>query len=240
MFLKETDMSGWRALAMSIAWVVLSATLVDAQDLSRYRDLQFGMTLTAVAQQVRTKPSEARLIHQRPVLIQELEWQPKFLPGSPAQGDPVRAIRCSFYDGRLFRIVVTYDRDRIEGLTEQDLVEAMSASYGLATLPATQINFSPSPTHDYLASAYDDKIAAHWEDLQYSVSLVRSTYPAEFGLVLISKQVNALALAATAEASRLDTAEAPQREVDRLKSQDEANRVRQEKARLVNKVAFRP
>ena len=69
---------------------------------------------------------------------------------------------------------------------------------------------------------------------------IAATYPASFGVVLFSKQVNALALVATVEAARLDTEEAPQREVDRLKSQDEANRVKQEKARLVNKAAFRP
>jgi len=197
------------------------------------------MTLTAVAQHVGVKPSEARVIYQRPTLIQELEWQPQFLPGAPAQGDSVRTTRCSFYDGRLFRIVVKCDRDKTEGLTDQDIVDAMSASYALANLPAAEISFSPSRPPEDLGWAYDDKVVAQWEDSQYSMSLVHSTYPAGFGLVLLSKQVNALALVATVEATRLDTQEAPQREVDRLKTQDEANRVKQEKARLVNKAAFR-
>ena len=244
MFQKETDMTGWRPLAMSIAWLVLSAPLVDAQDLSRYRDLRFDMTLTAVAQQVGVKPSEARTIHQRPALIQELAWQPQFMTGASAQTDPVRTITCSFYNGRLFRIVVTYDRDKIEGLTEQDIVDAMSASYGLATLSATQINLSPAPAQNYLASdspasTRNERVAALWEDSQYSMSLVHSAYPPSFGLVLFSKQMNALALVATVEATRLDTQEAPQREVDRLKVQAEATRVKTEKARLVNKAAFR-
>ena len=237
-------MTGWRPLAMSIAWLILSAPLVDAQDLSRYRELQFGMTLTAVAQQVGVKPSEARTVHQRPALIQELAWQPQFLTGARAQTDPVRTIQCSFYNGELFRIVITYDRDKIEGLTEQDFVEAISASYGLATLQATQFNLSPPPARDYLASGdsaptRNERVTALWEDPQYSMSLVQSIYPPSFGLVLFSKQVNALALVATVEAARLDTQEAPQREVDRLKTQAEANRVKTEKARLVNKAAFR-
>ena len=232
-------MIGWRPLALSIAWVVLLAPAIDAQDLSRYRELQFGMTLTAVAQHVGVKPSEARVIHQRPALIQELEWQPQFLPGAPAQGDSVRTIRCSFYDGRLFRITVTYDREKTEGLTEQDIVDAMSASYGLANLPATEISSSSARPREDLGWASDDKVVAQWEDSQYAINLVHFKYPAGFGLVLFSKQVNALALVATVEATRLDTQEAPQREVDRLKSQDEANRAKQEKARLVNKAAFR-
>lgn len=237
-------MTGWRPLAMSIAWLILSAPLVDAQDLSRYRELQFGMTLTAVAQQAGVKPTEVRVIHQRPALIQELAWQPQSLTGAHALADPVRTIHCSFYNDQLFRIVVTYARDKIEGLTEQDFVEAISASYGLATLSATQIKLSPKPANNYLASGdtastRNERVAALWEDSQYSMSLVQSVYPPSFGLVLFSKQVNALALVATVEATRLDTQEAPQREVDRLKIQAEANRVKTEKARLVNKAAFR-
>jgi hypothetical protein len=114
------------------------------------------------------KPSEARTIHQRPAVIQELAWQPQFLTGASARTDPVRTITCSFYNGRLFRIVVTYDRDKIEGLTELDIVEAMSASYGLATLRATHINLSAPPAQDYLASDYRlrrvTRVAALWED----------------------------------------------------------------------------
>jgi len=184
------------------------------------------------------------VIHQRPALIQELAWQPQFLTGARTQPDPVRTIHCSFYNGQLFRIVVTYDRDKIEGLTEQDFVEAISASYGLATLQATQINLSPPPARNYFTSDYagstpNERVAALWEDSQYSMSLVQSVYPPSFGLVLFSKQVNALALVATVEAMRLDTQEAPQREVDRLKNQAEVNRAKTEKARLVNKPTFR-
>ena len=42
------------------------------------------------------------------------------------------------------------------------------------------------------------------------------------------------------EAIRLDEQEAPQREIERQQRQDEEKRAEQEKARLVNKVAFRP
>jgi chaperonin GroES len=40
--------------------------------------------------------------------------------------------------------VVSYDRDRTEGLTVEDMVEALSAKYGRATLPATAIRPSLS------------------------------------------------------------------------------------------------
>ncbi len=56
---------------------VLSTPLIYAQDLSRYREFQFGMNLLAVAKQSDVKPSDAKVIHQRPAMIQELEWRPR-------------------------------------------------------------------------------------------------------------------------------------------------------------------
>ena len=72
-----------RNLAISIFWVALSTALIHAQDLSRYREFQFGMNLIAVAKQADVKTSDARVIHQRPAVIQELEWRPRSLAGSP-------------------------------------------------------------------------------------------------------------------------------------------------------------
>jgi hypothetical protein len=60
-----------------------------------------------------------------------------------------------------------------------------------------------------------------------------------FGMLVFSKQLDALARAAIVEAIRLDEQEAPQRDIERQKKQDEENRAVQEKARLVNKVGFR-
>jgi hypothetical protein len=78
-----------RILPMSIAWVVISTPLISAQDLSRYREFQLGMSLVAVAQQVGITP-EGRVLHQRPGLIQELMWLPPL--GSSRQGDSARKV----------------------------------------------------------------------------------------------------------------------------------------------------
>lgn len=221
-----------RILAMSIASVVISTPLISAQDLSRYREFQLGMSLVAVAQQAGITP-EARVLHQRPGLIQELMWLPPL--GSSRQGDSARKVVFNGYNGELFRIVVNYDRDRTEGLTVEDMVDALSAKYGRATLPATAIRPSLSRV-----SKDSDKILASWEDSQYSVNLFRSSYPSTFGLVVFSKQLDALAWADTVEAIRLDEEGAPQREIERQQKQTEENRARQEKARGVNKPTFRP
>jgi hypothetical protein len=38
----------------------------------------------------------------------------------------------------------------------------------------------------------DDKIVAHWEDAQYAITLFRSRYMSTFGLVLLSKRLDAI------------------------------------------------
>ena len=227
-------MIGARSLAISISWAVLSAPLIYSQDLSRYRDFQFGMNLPAIAKQVGLEPSEAKVIHRRPALIQELNWQPQ-LSLTSSQADPVRTIFFSFYNGELFRIVVNYDRYKTEGLTTEDVVEAVSAKYGTATKPAAEIIFSSSQVYND-----NEKVLARWEDAQYSFNLFRFAYRPTFGMVLFSKRLDALARAAIVEAIWRDEEEAPQREIERQQKQDDENRAAQEKARVANKPNFRP
>jgi hypothetical protein len=225
-----------RSLAIAISWVVLSTPLMYAQDLSQYRELQFGMNLLSVAQQTGMKPSGARTIHQRPALIQELEWRLQHFVGEPSlKTDPVRELLLSFHNDELFRIVVTYDRYRTEGLTDEDMIEALSAKYGTATRPtAKTISFSSSVVYNNT-----ENVIACWEDAQYSFNLFRS-YSQTLGILVFSKRLDALARAAVVEAIRLDEKEAPERELERKKKQDEENRIAQEKARLANKAKFRP
>jgi hypothetical protein len=59
-------------------------------------------------------------------------------------------------------------------------------------------------------------------------------------MILYSKQLDALARTAVTEALRLDEQEAPQRDADKQRKQADENRVKEEKARLVNKESFRP
>jgi hypothetical protein len=182
----------------------VSAPAMGTPNLSRYRDFQFGETLPTLAKRVGLKLSGAKLIHESPAVLQELEWQPRLSRGSSAQTDPVKTILFSFYNGELFRIVVDFDRDETEGMTAEDMIKAISAKYGTANRPATTaIVFSST-------QVYNDSevIIARWEDSQYSLNLYRSTYQSRFGMIAFSKRVDALARAATAEAIRLDVQEA--------------------------------
>jgi|GEM_PF-345755 len=216
--------------------VPVSAPAVGPPDLSRYRNFQFGETLPAVAKQAGLALSDAKLIHERPAVMQELEW-PLWLASSfsSPQTDPVRTILFSFYNGELFRIVVNYDRNETEGLTTEDMIEAISAKYGTATKPAgAEITFSTSQVYND-----SEPIIARWEDAQYSFDLYRSSYQPTFGMIAFSKRLDALARAATTEANRLDAQTAPQREIQRQQREDEKKRELLEKARLANKSNFR-
>jgi hypothetical protein len=117
------------------------------------------------------------------------------------------------------------------------MVQAISAIYGTATRTETKSLLSssqPDPDKE------DEKVIARWQDSQYSLDLLQSSYPHTFKMVLVSKRLDALAGAAMAEAARLDEQEAPGREIERQKKQAEESRAELEKVRLVNKATFRP
>jgi hypothetical protein len=234
--IQQLELQPQRSFDFLLPAAPVSAPLSYPRDLSRYREFQFGMDLLAVAKRADVEPSEARVVHQRPALIQELEWRPQRALGPSSEADPVKEVLFSFYNGELFRVLVNYDQSKTEGLTDEDMVEAISAQYGIATKPTAKIILFSS-FHIYNDS---EKVIARWEDTQYSFNLFRSSYQPTFGLLVFSKRLDRSAVAAIAEAIRLDDQEAPQREIERQRKQEEESRAAQEKARPANKGNFRP
>jgi hypothetical protein len=234
--IQQLELQPQRCFDFLLPAAPVSAPLSYTRDLSRYREFQFGMNLLAVAKQADVEPSKARVVHQRPALIQELEWRPQRALGPSSEADPVKEVLFSFYNGELFRVLVNYDQSKTEGLTDEDMVEAISAQYGIATKPTAKIILFSS-FHIYNDS---EKVIARWEDTQYSFNLFRSSYQPTFGLLVFSKRLDRSAVAAIAEAIRLDDQEAPQREIERQRKQEEESRAAQEKARPANKGNFRP
>jgi hypothetical protein len=220
------------ALAAFLVSGVLSAATL-AGDLSKYHHFQLGTDLSTVAKQAGEDPSQAKVIYSRPALIQELEWHPPSF-GPSSQTRSVKNVVLSFYDGKLYRVVVNYDRYETEGMTADDLVEAVSATYGHGTKPAAPVNVVPDIYGD------QEEVLAQWQDSQYRFDLVRSSYGPTFKLVGVMKSLEAPVQAATVEAKRLDDQEAPQRDAARLASENNAANVKLEKARLVNKPKFQP
>jgi hypothetical protein len=221
-------MTGIRILGF-VALATVSVPFVRAEDPSTYRSFQLGSSLAVIVKQAHSQPSDVNLLHQKPATIQELEWRPR----SPSAKDSVRQILFTFYNGQLFRMVVEYDPYNTEGVTAEDMIEAISRNYGPATRPGAEI---------VIPSTYSEtvNVLARWEDTQYSFNLVRFSIGDSFGVIAFSKQLDALARTASVESLRLETLQAPQREADRKKKEDDENHDQQEKARLVNKPAFRP
>ena len=223
-----------RVPMIGILSAILGTSLLCAGDFSNYRGFQFGMNLSVAAKQAGVKPSDARLVHQRPALIQELEWQPRTpFQAVSMKADPVQEGLLRFYNGELFQIVITYDRYKVEGMTAEDMVEAISLTYGAAARPTAEIAY-------YSNYGEVAPVLARWEDSQYSYNLVRTGDRSSFAMVLHWKRLEALAQAAIAEAARLDAVEAPQRAIDLEKKQEAEGRLVLDKARSANMPNFRP
>lgn len=220
-----------RSVGISLVMILLSAPLVRGQDLSKYRDFPFGMSVADLSKQVDLRPLQTKLIQKHPAVIQELTWWPRESSGSSLQADSVWQVFFTFRNGELYRILVTYDRHATAGLTAEDMVQAISAQYGTATRPDAQITF---PTNELYRST--EKVIARWEDSQYSINLFRSSFLNSFGLVMFSKELDGEAEAAIAEAVELERQKTPQTEVARMKK--EADNL--EVARQKNRKMFRP
>ena len=221
-------------LTIPIVCAVLGVPVLCAGALSSYRGIQLGAALPAAAQQANTDPLQARTVHQRPDLIQEMDWQPRpLVTEERATADPVSEGLLCFLNGDLFRIVITYDRYKVEGMTAEDMIEGISTTYGPATRPAVQIAY-----HSIYGEAAP--VIARWQDSQYSADLVQTGDRRSFALVLYSKRLDALAQAAITEAVRLDAEEEPRRALERQQRHDLDERLVLEKARTVNKLNFHP
>ncbi len=224
-------MKTMRTSILCLVVLLLWAPLLRAQDLSKYRHFTMGMSLTTVLKHTDQRMTDVKVIHGRPAMIQELEWWPPNLPGSSFQSDTVKQILFSFYNGELYKISVTYDPPSTQGLTEEDMVKSISAKYGPATIVAPEIDSAAGPRFNTKQTS-----VASWEDVQYSVNLVRSSFSDVLGLVVLSRRVNTQAELATREAVKLDEQEGPKREADRQKKQTDDLEV----ARQKNRKIFRP
>jgi hypothetical protein len=223
-----------RMLVIVSLGMVLSTFPAVAQTLSRYRAYALESNLASIVKTSGARQADLRTLHVRPSRIQELEWRTPYSEPGAAPADPVRSVLFSFYDDLLYRIVVTYDRDRMEGMTDGDVLDSISATYDALPMQARD---GDSTRMDLPANS---RVVARWDDGRTVLTLVRGTYSREFKLVLISKRLSALATSATTEALRLDVNEAPQRELDQRTKALADVRETQEKARTVNKAAFKP
>lgn len=146
--------------------------------------------------------------------------------------DPVRGAVFTFVNDALYQIVVKYDRDRTDGLTDGDIIESLTTVYG-EPVPKSSRNTVPAVPSDTARLAL-------WENSGSWLTLVRGEYSRDFQLVLMSKTLSARARDAIRESGRLDVIEAPRREEEQRKRELAERNAARTRARTTNKAAFRP
>ena len=226
-------MKNVRPLVIAVS-LILSGQMVSAQDMSRYRVYALESSLDTVVAASGARSADAKTLHLRPANIQELQWHAPYVSSGDTRADPVREIAFTFYNDALYQVVVNYDRDRTEGLTNKDILDALSATYGVPALASARTRTSP-------AEAFRDGIVlARWETAESLVTLIRGSDAPEFQLILISKPLSTRARSAIREAVRLDAIEAPRRESEQRKKEAGDASAARDKTRVTNKAAFRP
>jgi hypothetical protein len=231
---QEFSMNSRRPFVIAVG-LIFSVQLASAQDLSRYRAFALESSLDAVITASGARGADAKTLHERPAAIQELQWRAPYVRSGDTLADPVRDIAFSFYNNALYQLIVNYDRERTEGLTNNDIIESLSVAYG-APAPTAVKTRTSAP-----AEAFPDSIVlARWDSAESLLTLIRGSYTPEFQLILISKPLSTRARSAIREAVRLDAIEAPRRESElRKKEAGDASAAR-DKTRVTNKAAFRP
>ena len=169
-----------------------SVSLLMAQAPLRYRTYEMGDDLRTIAQQI-SVPSPPGLVVPRPLgVVEELRWRAEYVRrGTPSSGDSVARLVFSFYEDQLFRIVIDYSPDRTEGMTEADLVAAVSKVYGP---PAKRSQ--PSDRVGSPSQLANDVVIAQWTESAYQVALLTVPGQSAFRMIVSSSRLEALARAA--------------------------------------------
>jgi hypothetical protein len=231
--LLESFMNSARIVVLATG-VFLCVQLASAQDLSRYRGYALASSLESVIASSGSRADRALTLHRRPATIQELEWRAPYSSVGSAAADSVQEISFSFYNDALYQLIVTYDRAKTDGLTNKDLIESLSVTYG------TPITRSPGNQVSRSLVLADTIMLAQWENGSASVTLLKDSYSPLFQLRVVSKPLMTLARGAIREAARLDAIDAP-RAAAALRDKEAAEeKAALDKTRTENKATFKP
>ena len=201
--------------------------------LSHYRGVALGDSVEKVAEQLKVTSSAIKVVHERPTLVQQMTLRPsRYISGRSLEPDPLAEMVLTFHRGRLARIAVAYDRERTEGLTDEDLLEVFQGLYGSPLLPSTT-RLTP-------ALSTDPQVIGSWRDAESLLLLWRERFPGRVGLTITSIASDLAMQEAIANGERLDASEAPARDLARRAAEATALQTRDDKVRRDNKAAFKP
>ncbi len=215
--------------------ILLASWPVAAADLGTYREFKIGASTADVVAITGAAERDVKTVHERPALLQELSWRPRYVIGrSSSERNSVATIVFSFIDNQLFRMAIDYERSSTEGLTSDDMIASLSAMYGPRS---PQRPVASRPAFDSLDTR---TVLALWHQGDTTLTLNTSTYSGAFGLIITSSPLEVLARKAQATAVTMDAREAPARVAARAKEEADAARTAAEKTRTTNKATFKP
>ena len=218
------------ALLVIIALAPLSAF---APSLSHYRNVNLGDTVATVVERLQLSSADVKVLYEEPSLVQEVAWRPhRFVSGTVIVADPLAEMALTFSANRLARIVVTYDREKTQGLTDADLLELLTHTYGPPLLQST----TPQP----LTATTPRRLIATWADADTRLQLWREEYPRLVGLTITATAADAELENAFVEGARLAALGAPAREREKQAAAAAAIKEREHQVRLENKAKFKP
>jgi hypothetical protein len=223
--------------SVSAVCLVLAVAVAPASsaELARYREFTLGSSVATVTAVTRNA-ERVKTVHRRPALLQELEWRPRYMPGPPqADRDSIGEVVFSFIDDKLFRMSIAYVQQRTSGLTNEDMVDSLTAVYGT---PSSTSLRPPTPPR---AVAWDAPvILAEWRHADTAAVLQRKPHTEAFFLVITSLTLDTLAEKARIAAVAMDEREAPAREAALQKKRADDAKAEADTIRSTNKKAFRP
>jgi hypothetical protein len=125
-------MKALQSFGMFVACLVFLAPQGSAQDLARYRDFEFGMTVDSVMKQMQAEPSNIKTVYTKPNLIQTLQWNRQdFFPAVRSDAtDPVVASALIFMKAGFSGSLRYTAPKQLEGMSSDDLIEGISKTYG--------------------------------------------------------------------------------------------------------------
>jgi len=225
----------YRVPVLTILCAIAIAVSASAQPvLARYRGVTLGDTVQVVVDQLKLTSSDVKVVHERPTMIQRITWRPvRLISGTIVEPDPLGEMVLMFHLGRLAGIAVSYDLAMTKGLTNADVLERFTSTYGPPILV-------PTPTGARGTSRAEPEIIGRWDDAETLVLLWRESSTNLIKLTVTSIASNLAMQEAIADSLRLETSEAAARGVARRAAEEEALRAQDEKTRGDNKSTFKP
>lgn len=230
-------MTTFSRVALLVAFVTSVAAAAQAQ--GKYRDFELGTSVATVAALSETRSTDVFVIHERPAVMQELRWIPSTFSAAGrlrSRGEGLQQIVFGFYENLLYRMTIDYDRSETKGMTDRDMVDAISTVYGEASSAKIVDGGSDLRAAETVAS----RLVARWNGPGYAVAISRWAYGGAWRLIIESTDLAALARTADARALVLDVKEGPQHEADRARRERQGKDDAEAAARTANKATFQP